>query len=316
MPLNNMSSLYTTVITLFILLTVGYIARKVNLIDETASKKLSTLIMCVGQPFMIIGSQMKIEYSAENLKSGLFVLVLGIAVHIIFAVVSFFAMMKISDVNERKISEFAVVFANCGFMGFPLLESMLGQRGLFYGSFYIIVFNLFTWTWGMVILGRKRSDIKINPFKMIVNYGTLPSIIGFAIFALRIPIPLPVSNAVSYIGSICTPISMLITGGLISTISFKKLFSQKIIYYISILKLIIIPLFICVTASLIGLSDEMVFFVTIVSSLPTAANTVMFSEMYDINQPISASAVGVTTLLSTVTLPFVIWLSQIIIKVI
>lgn len=316
MSIENMSSVYTTVITLFLILAVGYIARKVNLIDETASKKLSTLIICVGQPFMIIGSQMKIEYSHENLKSGLFILILGAVTHIVIAAAAFLAMMKIKDADKRKISEFSVIFANCGFMGFPLLEAMFGEKGLFYGSFYVILFNLFTWTWGMVILGRGRDDIKVNPYKMIVNYGTLPCIIGFVIFALRIPIPEPLSNAVNYLGSLCTPISMLITGGLLSTMSFKKLFSQKIIYYISMLKLIVIPLFVCVIASLVGLPDEMVIFITIMSSLPTAANTVMFSEMYDIKPSLSAGAVGVTTLLSTITLPAVIWTAQKIIQLI
>lgn len=316
MPVENMSSMYMTVITLFLILTVGYIARKMNLIDETASKKLSTLIICVGQPFMIIGSQMKIEYSDENLKSGLFILVLGAAAHIVISAIAFLAMIKIKDADERKISEFAVIFANCGFMGFPLLEAMFGQQGLFYGSFYVILFNLFTWSWGMVILGRSRDDIKINPYKMIVNYGTLPCIIGFVIFALRIPVPSPVQNSVNYLGSLCTPISMLITGGLLSTMSFKKLFSQKIIYYISGLKLIVIPLLICVIASLCGLSDDMVIFLTIMSSLPTAANTVMFSEMHDIKPSLSASAVGMTTLLSTVTLPAVMWTAQKIIEII
>ena len=312
----NMSQLYSTVITLFLVLAVGFVARKCKIIDETASKRFSTLIVCIGQPFMIIGSQIHIEYSHENLKTGVMILALGAAAHIIIAAIAFVSMMKVKDLDERKIAEFSVIFANCGFMGFPVLSAMFGERGLFFGSFYVILYNLFTWSWGMVILGRKRPDIKINPYKMIVNYGTVPCIIGFLIFALRIPIPEPLARATDYIGSLCTPVSMLITGGLISTMSIKELFAQKILYFISALKLIVVPLIVCVIAAFVGLSDELVIFVTIMSGLPTAANAVMFSEMYDIKPPLAAGVVGMTTLLSTATLPIVIGVAQKIIEVI
>jgi len=312
----NMSQLYSTVITLFIILAVGFVARKCKLFDETASKRLSTLIVCVGQPFMIIGSQIKIEYSPGNMKIGLMILVIGAAAHIVIAAIAFVSMMKIKDVDERKIAEFAVVFANCGFMGFPVLNAMYGERGLFYGSFYVILFNIFTWSWGMIVLGRSRPDIKVNPYKMIVNYGTLPCIIGFLIFALRVPIPEPLSRATEYIGSICTPISMIITGGLISTMTLRELFGQKLLYIISALKLVFIPLVICTLATLSGLlSDELILFVTIMSAMPTAANTVMFSEMYGIKPSLAAGTVGISTLLSTATLPIILTLAQKIIEV-
>ena len=64
----DLMALINTITTLFLLMVVGFIANKLGIIDETASKKLSKLIISIGQPCLIISALIKIEYSDENLK--------------------------------------------------------------------------------------------------------------------------------------------------------------------------------------------------------------------------------------------------------
>ena len=52
----SFTSLLTTITTLFLMMVVGYICGKLHVIDETASKNLSGLIVKVGQPFLVISS--------------------------------------------------------------------------------------------------------------------------------------------------------------------------------------------------------------------------------------------------------------------
>ena len=201
----DLSAFYTVILALFVMLIVGYVASKLNIINDSASKVLSTIVIKIGQPFMIIGSMTRVEYSAERLKNGFVVLGLGLAFHALVAVIAYFSVLKYKEINERKICEFATIFGNCAFIGFPLIESILGEEGLFYGSFFVVSFNLFMWTWGIIILARKREDIKISPKGMVLNFGTLPCIIGLVLFIARVPIPEFVSSSVSYFGSLCTP---------------------------------------------------------------------------------------------------------------
>ena len=162
MDTGSFSSLIQIIVVLFLLLATGFASRKLGIIDEVASKRLSKLIVNIGQPMMIIYSLIRIEYSLENTKAGFTMLALGIGVHILLCVMAFFAAKGVKDFNEHKIAEFSLIFSNAGFIGFPIFRSIFGDIGEFWGAFYIIGFHLFVWTWGMIILARGRKDIRMN----------------------------------------------------------------------------------------------------------------------------------------------------------
>ena len=184
----NFDKLYIVVATLFIILSIGFLCRKVGIIDDTASKKLSKLILSVGQPAMLISSLASAEYNAENLKIALIMLVLGFVFHIFLAIISYiFALPLKKNLDEQKLSEFGLMFTNCAFIGFPIFEALLPGRGQFMASFLCISFNILLWTWGLIIIGRGRSDIKLTLKKAFVNFGTIPCAIGFLFFLLKNP---------------------------------------------------------------------------------------------------------------------------------
>lgn len=311
----DFSVLTDTVITMFLLLIIGYAARKLNYTDDKFSKGLSNFIICVAQPFMIISAVLGIEYSPENLKTGFFVMLLGLLIHALTAVAAFAATFKFRNNDERRITEFSILFANCGFLGFPILKSMFGDIGVFWGSFFVIMYNIVTWTYGMYILGRARSQIKMSFVKMILNYGTTPCIIGIVLFLLRVKLPSPVMSAMNYMGSLCTPLSMIIIGGLLATIPFGRLFTNLKVYYVCVIRLFVITAVITLTAKVCGLSSEFVLFSTVMSAVPTAANSAMFAERYDLMPEYGAHMVGMTTLLSAFTIPVMVTLSNFIINI-
>ena len=309
----NLEAFYNVILTLIIVLAIGFVGRKVGIINDTVSKALSTLVVKICQPFMIIGAIINVEYSTENLKNGFLVLGMSFAMHIFMAIIAHFTVFKFKSINERKICEFATIFGNCGFIGFPLIESLLGPTGLFYGGFLLIAFNTFTWTWGLVVLGKGREDIKINPKSMILNYGTLPSIIGLVLYVARVPIPVFVGSAVSYLSSVCTPVSVLITGALIGTVSLKEFFKDVKVYYISAIKLVFMPVIIAIIMLLLGIDSTYVIFMVVMSAMPVASTTVMFGELFEIEKKKASILVGMSSVLSMATLPCVITVLDLII---
>ena len=302
----NFISLLNTVITLAILLAVGFGCRRVGIIDDAFSKKLSTLIVKIGQPMLIISSLISLEFSTENLRRGMFSLLLSFVLHLIMGFLAHFFAKSFRDADERKISEFAIVFTNCGFIGFPIIESLYGEEGLFCGAFYLLGFHLFIWTWGMFILSRGREDIKLTPKSILVNFGTIPCLIGFLMFLFPYPFPQFVSQTASYIADICTPLTMLITGALIATGSFRDLFGKAGNYLVCAARLVILPVIVCVILRLAGLSEFNIVFGTVMAAMPCAAVVTMFGEMYDINPGYASRLVGVTSLLCVVTLPLMV----------
>ena len=298
----SFTSLLSTIATLALLLAAGIITGKLKIIDERSTERLSTLIVKLGQPFLIINALIGIEPTPENIRNGFLILGLGTVIHIFMAVLAHLLAKPIRGFDERKLTEFGMLFTNCGFIGFPILESIFGETGLFYGAFYIISFHIFTWTWGIAILARGRDDIKITPKKALLNFGTIPSLIGIVLFLSGLDLPEFVTDFSSYIASLCTPISMLITGSNLSRRGMKSMLTNPSVYLTNVTRLIIMPRAVTTALWLVGVPDYMVVFGCVMAAMPTAAVITMFGEMYGISPGCAAELVGSTSLVSVATL--------------
>ena len=311
----NFPALLSIIATLFLLMACGFYARKRNIIDDVASKRLSILIIKIGQPMMIVSALVEAEFSYENLTDGLIIVALGMVLHAVVACMAFGLCKGFRDLDERKITEFSLVFTNTGFIGFPIMEALFGPKGLFLASFYVISFHLFLWSWGIAILARKRSDIKLTVRKIFINLGSVPCLIGVLLYMAVIPfpnfvIPAFASKFLMYLSNLCTPISVLITGALLATRTPKQIFGSPKIYYFSAMKLVVIPLVVCIIAKLVGLPDYLILFATVETALPSAATITMFSEMYGLNAGYASQTVGTSSLLSVGTMPLVLLVAQ------
>ena len=311
----NFDKLYIVVATLFILLAIGFLCRKKGIIDDIASKKLSRLILSVGQPAMLISSLASAEFNDENLRIALIMVILGFVYHILLAVLSYiFSAPLKKNLDEQKLSEFGFMFANCAFIGFPIFEALLGPVGKFMASFLCVSFNILLWTWGMIIMGRGRNDIKLTPKKALINFGTIPCLIGFLLFMLKAPaigfeLPEFIMSGAQYLSNLCTPISVLVTGALIATQSPRKIFLNWKLYYFNAVKLILLPLILCLLSKLLlilipieGLEIYAIF-VTAAAALPTASSVTMMAETYGLDSGYSSLTVGTSSLLAVLTIP-------------
>ncbi|MBQ9151135.1 MAG: AEC family transporter, partial [Clostridia bacterium] len=171
------------------------------------------------------------------------------------------------------------------------------------------------WSWGIAILARKRSDIKLTVKKIFINLGSVPCLIGILLYMAVIPFPgfaLPafLSKFFMYLSNLCTPISVLITGALLATRTPKQIFGSGKIYYFSAMKLLALPLVVCIISKLIGLPHDMILFVTVEAALPAASSITMFSEMYGLNSGYASQTVGTSSLLSVGTLPLVLLVAE------
>ena len=66
----DVSYVFSTVLTFFIIMLIGAVSRILGVIDWQATKKLSGLVINVTQPLLIIGA-FQTSYSADKLKIAL-----------------------------------------------------------------------------------------------------------------------------------------------------------------------------------------------------------------------------------------------------
>lgn len=306
----DITGLSYTVITLFTVVIVSYAATKFRLVTESFTKGFSTFIICVAQPFMIIDSLAHVEFSAENLKKGFSVTGIGFISLAVCAAAGFLITKPFKEENDRKIGTFSLVFANTGFMGIPVLKALFGDIGAFYGAFFMITFQVVLWTYGMILLGRGRTDIKIKPLNLLLNYGTVPCVIGIILYVLPFELPVPVSSSFSMLGSLCAPGSMIIVGSILASVPLKKLFSDGKVYVICAARLLLLPLIVCSLCVLCRLPDDTVYLFTTLTAMPCATNSAMYAQKYDISPELAAKSASLTTLFSVATVPLMLTLAK------
>ncbi len=320
MDTSTFFNLLTIIGVLFLVMAAGYICRLRGIINDAASNRMSKLIIEIGQPLLIIGSLISKDFSWELLKAGLVYLLVGFLLHPLMALFALLSGRFFPDPDERKLSQFALIFTNCAFIGFPILATVFPENGTFYGSFFVIGFHIYMWTLGIYMLSRGRDDIKLTPKKAFINFGTVPCAIGLALYLLKAVIPMPalVTDFCGYMGGICMPISVLITGALLATQKPRDILTNKHLYLFNAIKLIILPLFVCALSKLVTLglpnSYELVMFATVIAAMPSAATITMLSELYGIKPGYAAQTVGSSSLLSVATLPLMYFVADFVAK--
>ncbi len=309
-------TLFNSALIMLVPILVGYFLQKRNVLGKEFSSSLSFTVLSIAQPFMIVTSILGTEYSKDNLSSGFKVLLLALITHAIAALVAFFSTAGIKDRKDGRVAECTMIFANCGFFGFPLLKAVYGSIGVFWGGFYIIIFNLILWTYGVFVLNRANRGFKFDPKKIFLNSGTVPCVIGFALYILRVPIYEPLFNSMDRLGSVCTPLSMVAIGTMLAKVPLKRLFTKAIPYYVALFKLFLLPLICGTVLAILGFQRDLATFGALMTSLPSGATTAMFAEKYDISPQTAAQTVGISTVMSIITVPFTVGLADIIIKAI
>ena len=150
------------VLILFGIMIIGFLARKKNVMTATTTKDLTRLLLNVTCPLTIFTS-FQLEYSRSMLYGAGQVFAFTIVVHL-FALLIGLVIFNRYPEPVKRVLRFVTIFSNCGFMGFPLLQSVYGKSGVFYGSFYVIGFNLFIWTVGIRIYTGREGEFSWKKF--------------------------------------------------------------------------------------------------------------------------------------------------------
>jgi len=310
------------VITLFIILILGIFARKMKIIDATSTNAMSKMLLNITQPLLIITS-FQIDFDSEKLTNGFTILGISVIIHIAAAVSSRFIYMPFKKKREdRKIYEICSIFNNCAFLGFPVLKVIFGDDlGIFYGAFYTVFFNIFIWTYGVYLLTRdnvgengkirlSKASVMKSASKILLNTGFLAAVFGFIIFICKFRFPPILYNSSKLVGDMTFPLSMLIIGSLIADLDWKGLFlSLKNYYYVSI-KLIVMPFVVAVIFFLIKADTYLIYMATLMVAMPAGANNAIFAETYGANSSLAGKLVGLSTLISIVSIPVILYMLE------
>lgn len=295
-------------IQLFLVIALGYVLNRMGIFDQTLNKKLTTLLLSVTTPAMVLSSVMSNNNDASLSEVGLVFLVV-IIVFTVLPILSY-VLVKIMRIPKKQqgLYMFMTVFSNIGFMGFPVLQAIFGDESVFYAAIFNMGFNLLVFTLGVVMMNHgneKRINLSI---KNVLTPGVIASLIALLIYFTKLQFPVVISNTVSMIGNITTPIAMLLIGSTLANMPIKEVFNDFRIYPYTFIKQIIIPIIAFPILSFFIKDTYLLGITFIVVSMPVANSAVLFATEYGGDIKLAAKTVFLTTLVSVVSIPALVYI--------
>lgn len=296
--------------SLFALMAVGFALGKLKFVDSPAIRGMSNVIVKASLPALIVMSLQR-PFSRELAGSAF--RTLGVATAFYAGVIALsvgagalFRAKPLGGADRAKSDAiaFGLSFSNAAFIGFPVVTSILGEGSLFLTSIHNILFNLTAFTVGIIIISGKDGGVKARlPIRHVFNINVLAAIAGFALFMLSFTLPRAVSVPLGMLGSLTTPLAMVVTGAMLARTNLASAFGDWRIYAASALRLVVWPALAWGALTIAGVEGELKYITTIVAGMPAASNTSLLAEVYGGDADTASSVVCMTTLLSVATIP-------------
>ena len=303
--LQDFLTVASQVLTLFLLIGVGVVCAKVKLLSDGAVKALANLVLYIATPCVIVKSCIR-EFDPAMLWGFLTVIAVAAVTHgllILLAKVVF----RDSEEDRRRVFRVATVFSNAGYMAIPLQQAILGDVGVFYCAAYVIVFNVFLWTYGLAEMsGESRLSVK----KILLNPGVIGVVVGILLFVLPIPVPALIVDGIGHLAALNTPVPMLIVGYYLAQTDLLAALKDGRSWLCMALRLVAAPAVALGGLLLCGVRGDLLTSCMICIATPVATACTMFATRFDRNPRLSVNLVSLSTILSVVTLPLMVALTN------
>lgn len=296
-----MNGIEKQMIVLFIIVIVGYILRRIKMMDEEFDHKLSNFVIDVACPCLILSSVMGKTLPDKHLILPL--LAVGFATYFLLILVGIF-IPKFLPIpkTERGLYSFMFTFGNVGFIGYPVVSAIFGPQAIFYAVILNFPNTLLIFIIGILFIAGKGQKVRFN-WKLLIAPAMIASYLSILIVAMEWRVPEVLSQPCTLLGNITIPGALLIIGSSMSTIPVKKMCGNLAIYITAALRLLIVPILLYQFFNLFGTSHTVNAVNAVVCGMPIASYGTLFCIRYNRDVTTMAEATFITTLLSVITIP-------------
>ena len=293
------------VAVIMILIVVGYFVTKRGIFTERGASEVTTLLIKLVTPCVIVNS-----FLDNTGTLGAYELLMAMALPALWMAaalgISLLAFRK-EPPERQKVLRFSVLFSNTGFMGIPLVQGIVGDAGVIYASFGVVVFNILCWTYGYSMMS---GGAKLNLKTILLNPGIVGLLFGLPLYFLRLELPGILAEPVGYLADLNTPLAMLVVGSYIAKVDLHSFISDFSVYKASFLRLLLCPGVFLLMLLLLRPREDLFLSNMIQASAPVAANSVLFAVQFKRDSELASKLVAVSTVLSILTIPVMTVISQ------
>lgn len=300
---------------LFFMMLAGYGAYKAHFVSEEGSKSLSSIIINIFNPCLIISGVLnkKITYSTAMVAENLILVAVFFGVLILLSrIFTKFMKLKTEEVNSYRLM---MIFPNLGFMGIPLVRSLYGEEAVIFVAFYIVGYNLLVYSYGILLAmgsgdaggGTGRSGL---PWKKVLNIGMGACVAAILIFAFHIQVPEAAATFADSMGNAAVPMSMMTVGIMVARSDLKSLVTDRKQLLFSLISLLVIPAVCIPFLRLLPIDPVSYGIFILLIAMPVGSVVMLVEKEYgSTDGSISAKSIALTSILSVITIPIITYLA-------
>lgn len=297
----DLSTLWSLQGQLFLLLAVGALIRRVNLIGEGAKATLTDLVLYVTLPCSIVLSFMR-EVDHSLLSHLLIVFLLSVGVQIFSYTISKLHYRKVEE-SKRNVLRYGLLVSNAGFMGLPIAGLLFGPLGYVYASIYLIPQRIVMWSAGLALFGDRSQPLNKRIKKVALHPCMVAVYVGLILMLASIELPSFINQTLSSLGNSTTALSMLLIGSLFAEPGQNPLQADRKLIHFTFLRLFVIPFSSYLVCRLIGLDPLITGVGVILAAMPGGSSTVILASKYGSDTAYASKLVVFSTALSLLSIP-------------
>ncbi len=293
-----------SIIQLCLLIIVGIIFFKIGLIKQESTDSISAILVHLSLPALLLRS-FQSDILFEN--KGMLLPALGISALVqgMITVLGFVFVRNHTDANVERAS---IAFTNNSFIGIPLIGSILGEIGVFYGNAFNTISALIFFS---VLPAMLSGTVSVKEcIRKTFNDKVIVCIIAIILLIADIRLPEFIMTPVGWLADLTSPLAMLLVGCIIATSDFSHMFNLRVVW-VSIVRLVISPIIICIPLALL-LKDNTPALLAfgILSAMPTGTLVTVFAEQEGANTELSSGIYLLTTVACAATIPMIVWVLE------
>jgi malate permease and related proteins len=299
----------------FILILIGFIASKFDILDSNKSSLLSDFILHITFPLLIFTTVTHLSFNINILKNLIFVFLFTYISLLLLYITSYgTSILSGLNGNSRKVHILHSMFGNIVFIGFPFINALFPDgQGIFYAATYQIAADSVLWTFGIIYIRNNKQKDRTDSFRHLLNINTIAFFVALSCLFFGLHLPSKIEKPFSLLGQTTLVLSLVFVGHILSTINIQHMVKKTSLYLLSINKLIFVPVFLIFIIFYIKmyfpfLEKAAISAIILQCGMPAMATIAILAKKYDSDYLLASENIFISTVLSTLTLPLLWYL--------
>lgn len=293
-------TVFLQMLSLLIIIGAGCVATKREMLDERTSAQISTMIVNIFNPLLVVSCAIGAAGQIPLYELGVVALV-AVGMFLLFILLGMvLSPLFDRDHHQRTLFQLMFVFSNLGFIGIPVVSSLLGEQYVVFVTEFMILYNLVFYTYGVALMEGRFS---LSSLKALANFGNLMTLLAIVIVVTGFQMPAFLTTAITYLGNVASPMALVLVGYSLAKSNLRQIFAEKRLYVFSIIKLLILPLLVLPLLRWLPVDAALVPVCLLMFGMPCGNMPLILGTQRGIDCTICSSGIIMSTLLCVISVP-------------